>query len=322
MPNRVVSDALWTSHKLKKVPVKYRAEYANLIPLAEINGAFEADPELVWSKVYSFNRNDVTPVIVAEILDEFEKAGMLTRYKQDGKIYGKWVGIDKPGRLPGKAERERYNPANLPPLPIDLQESDKDHNFNYSGSLTIPLDSYIVEQCQETIGHVEDKKFYAKELKAAIKQHGHDKVLGAFKIWLPAVLPFSGRKPINAFIKSLNELTPQVKISSPALQEVETEIALITDNQVFFHVGQKPILASLISQYGKQEVLEAFNEFWSVEPDNMAFAAKNFIEQAQVRIESVRRNKQQKASKERLVDASIQAAREAAEIQEEIEDEL
>src|SRR5277367_1989216 len=113
MPSRIISgNDLYKSDKLKLVPVNFRAEYANLIPLAEANGAFECNPELIWSTVYSYNRTDVTPPIVAQILDEFEKAEMLTRYQVGKKTYGYWIGIEKPGRLPPPYERAKYR--NLP----------------------------------------------------------------------------------------------------------------------------------------------------------------------------------------------------------------
>ena len=67
MPKRVIDgDALWGSGKLLQVqPLEYRAEYANLIPLALANGSFEADPRLVWKNVYAYNRPDVTSVGVS-----------------------------------------------------------------------------------------------------------------------------------------------------------------------------------------------------------------------------------------------------------------
>lgn len=135
MPKRVVDgDALWRSHKLRKVePAKYRAEFANLIPMALANGVFEAEPELVWAEVYSFNRPDIQLSDVISILDEFERVGLLCRWqdvngiqkelngsKPEGKVWGYWIGIEKPGRLPGASRRgknERIGPT--PPLSVD-----------------------------------------------------------------------------------------------------------------------------------------------------------------------------------------------------------
>jgi hypothetical protein len=117
MPKRIIDgEALWTSIKLNTLePQAYRSEYANLLPLALANGVFEADPDLVWSRVYAFNRPDVTPELAAAILDSFEAAKMLFRWQeQDGKVWGYWIGIDKIGRLPTAARlnkrHERIGP--------------------------------------------------------------------------------------------------------------------------------------------------------------------------------------------------------------------
>jgi hypothetical protein len=136
MPKRIVDgDALWRSQKLSLVqPLKFRAEFANLIPLALANGVFEADPDLIWSTVYSYNRPDFSRKDVVALLAEFERVGLLVRWQDVngspealngnhgviGKVWGYWVGINKPGRLPGESRRgknERVGPT--PPLSVD-----------------------------------------------------------------------------------------------------------------------------------------------------------------------------------------------------------
>jgi hypothetical protein len=121
MPKRVLDgEALWTSDKLGQVePVAFRAEYANLLPLALGNGAFEAEPKKVWLKVYGYNRPDVSTDMVAAIFSEFERVKMLFRWKAaDGKVYGYWVGIDKSGRLPPPSH-VKYEKRG-PDVPADL----------------------------------------------------------------------------------------------------------------------------------------------------------------------------------------------------------
>lgn len=108
MPKRIVDgDALWKSDKLSQLPNDVKAEYANLIPLALANGSFECNPRLVWSKVYAYNRPEVTLEMTERILLELERVKLLFRWTDDpsGKIWGFWVGIDKPGRLPGDSRR-------------------------------------------------------------------------------------------------------------------------------------------------------------------------------------------------------------------------
>ena len=101
-------DALWRSDKLTQVqPPSYRAEYANMIPLALADGYFECNPRRVWADVYSYNRPDITVQIVEDILDEFERVGLISRKSDEkGKIWGFWTGIES--RLPCESQRDRY----------------------------------------------------------------------------------------------------------------------------------------------------------------------------------------------------------------------
>lgn len=123
MPKRVIDgEGLWLSNKLRQVPEQYRAEYANLIPLALANGTFECDPRKVWARVYIYNRPSVTLQVVEELLDSFERAKMLFRWQaEDGAIWGYWVGIDKPGRLPSGTDQK--NGAKGAAVPRELLQS-------------------------------------------------------------------------------------------------------------------------------------------------------------------------------------------------------
>ena len=106
MPKRVIDgDALWVSEKLTTVPEKYRAEYAWILPLAQVNGCFECRPMLVWRTCYSAIRTEWKIDDVAEILDAFEVAKMIFRWKVDGKTFGFFIGIQKEGRLPKPSDR-------------------------------------------------------------------------------------------------------------------------------------------------------------------------------------------------------------------------
>src|SRR5712664_824023 len=123
MPKRVLDgEALWLSNKLLQIPEQYRAEYANLIPLALANGTFECDARKVWARVYIYNRPSVTLQAVEEMLEAFEQAKMLFRWQaEDGSKWGYWVGIDKPGRLPSGNAKEHG--AKGQPVPQDLLKS-------------------------------------------------------------------------------------------------------------------------------------------------------------------------------------------------------
>jgi len=119
MPKRIVDgDAIWTSSRIRQIePPRFRAEYANLIPLALANGSFECDPVLVWTRVYAFNRPDITFEDAKAILDEFERVGLLFRWANGNrKEWGFWVKIDTPGRLPSPTQRERMVCGEDPPF--------------------------------------------------------------------------------------------------------------------------------------------------------------------------------------------------------------
>ena len=108
MPKRIIDgDALWVSEKLTLVPVKYRAEYAWILPLAQVNGCFECSPMLVWRTCYSALRSGWTVAKVAKMLNAFEAAKMLFRFRLDEKTYGFFIGIQKDGRLPRPSDRIR-----------------------------------------------------------------------------------------------------------------------------------------------------------------------------------------------------------------------
>jgi hypothetical protein len=100
-------DALWGSDKLTTVPEKYQVEYAWILPLAQVNGCFECTPKSVWRTCYSL-RSGWTIDEVAAMLDEFEKAKMLFRFQIAGKTHGFFIGMQKEGRLPSSAERNKY----------------------------------------------------------------------------------------------------------------------------------------------------------------------------------------------------------------------
>jgi hypothetical protein len=121
MPKRILDgEGLWRSAKLSRVePIRARAEYANMIPLALANGSFECSARLIWSQVYSFNRPDVTPEDVEIFLKAFEEARLLFRWMDgDGRSWAYFVGIDKPGRLPGKSRKGKNEKVGAEP-PLD-----------------------------------------------------------------------------------------------------------------------------------------------------------------------------------------------------------
>jgi hypothetical protein len=117
MPKRIVDgEGLWRSDKLAKVtPPKYKAEYANILPLALANGVFECSVSRVWSQVYAFNRPEISRKDVEKILKSFEDVGLLFLWADGGKVWAYFTGSEKRGRLPSQSLRERYGVGPNPP---------------------------------------------------------------------------------------------------------------------------------------------------------------------------------------------------------------
>ena len=116
MPKRVVDgDALWLSEKVRALPEEFRLHYANWIPLARENGVFEADPQRIQAQIYGYLRPNFNVKAVQRLLNALIRVGLVRVWDADGKTWGYFVGIDKPGRLPEMRYIERYK--NLPPNP-------------------------------------------------------------------------------------------------------------------------------------------------------------------------------------------------------------
>lgn len=106
-------EAIWRSNKLRRVqPPSYRAHYPWLLPLANDVGTFECDPAAIWAAAYAVNCPETTVDEVVKILDEFERVKLLFRWQDEGKTWAFWVGIDRPGLLPGPTHR--YSKAPTP----------------------------------------------------------------------------------------------------------------------------------------------------------------------------------------------------------------
>jgi hypothetical protein len=116
VPKRIVDgEALWTSTKVRRLPLKYRLHYANWIPLAAANGVFEVDFDAIRGRVYAASlRPPFTSKNVYEVACEFVTVGLLQIWQtDDGKVWAYFIGIHKSGRLPGTAVLSRY--PSLPP---------------------------------------------------------------------------------------------------------------------------------------------------------------------------------------------------------------
>lgn len=118
MAKRLIDEAIWLSEKVKKMPESLRLHYANWIPLAEANGVFEANSERIYSRLYSFLLPDFNSKCVRRLIISLHEVALVRFWKQDGKVWGYFVGMEK-GRLPAHIERFRNLPPNPPQWAVD-----------------------------------------------------------------------------------------------------------------------------------------------------------------------------------------------------------
>src|SRR6185437_10669782 len=134
MPKRIIDgEALWGSDRIASVePEWVRPEYANLIPLALSNGVFEFSVRRVWKDVYAYNRPSMTEKKVAIVLEALRAAKLLFVFQAEGKSWGFWTGIDRPGRLPSRERRGTHEKTGPEPPAELLQSFLMDANGNHT----------------------------------------------------------------------------------------------------------------------------------------------------------------------------------------------
>ena len=329
MPKRIVDgEALWRSKKLKSVKKEYRAEYANLIPLAEANGSFDADPERVWADVYSFNRPDVDVKTVVRILDEFEKAEMLQRWEEKGKTWGYWNGINKSGRLPVEAHLERYKhlPPDCPGLSRTVPEEagiiPKGLGSGSGIGIGVVKDVNLVKElprlCRQILGIRPERADFQVwgEIKELAKAYGSRPVMDAFEEWANANRGKAMAYPVSEFVRMADGLLGGIieLKKSPALQALLDQIAVESSNDIVFSPEQIPVISKLFTEHGQDLVLAAFRDFYSRIEDDFSRkrAAKDFTEKAGQFIRTLLARQEEESKTKQLLEASRRQLEETA----------
>lgn len=112
---RIISERLWHSSKVSNIqPKEWRPEYAWLVAIAFVDGTFEADPQEIWARAYAYSRPDWNAEKVVQLLDEFERVGLLQRIKdKDGRVWGFWTGSDNFTPPPSKRNHYRAGKRSL-----------------------------------------------------------------------------------------------------------------------------------------------------------------------------------------------------------------
>jgi hypothetical protein len=233
---------------------------------------------------------------------------------------------------------ENENSSNVPtvilkPLPevklISLPVENSDTYGNPYLSNHLPIESNFEAITKECLGMSEDRKQWTKELKAAVKEFGHDEVLNAFYFWASSQGTFMGRRPITFFLKNIGshisygDAARKPSVTNPALDRVCQKVAYVSDNKVFFTGEYRVKLALLIKDFGEELVLTAFTDFYQdIEDRNIQWAARNFLERASVMVSIIAKKREEAKAQENLLKVTYQKATENVEVLDEEEDEL
>lgn len=93
MPNRILKESILDSPTLARLSEFSQDQFPRLLLLCDDWGCFNADPDTVKGKAYP-KRPKVTPKVVSNTLQEFNRSGMLFLWTVEERIYGYWVGWD------------------------------------------------------------------------------------------------------------------------------------------------------------------------------------------------------------------------------------
>lgn len=301
MPKRMVDgEGLWLSPKVRSLPAEYRMHYANWLPLAEANGAFEVNTHQILVRVYSFLLPKITEKVVKKILNEFEKAGLLEIYEQKDKTWGYFTGIEKGGRLPPKSQLLRYK--GLPPLPPRMCLGDnKDDPTDIltgfgldrlgsgldriGGQKEESTDMAFIQNIERTARRVlkftkdlhpqERRRFNA--MKEAFTS---DRVESDFEAWVEENRDGSWQQPFSAYLKiCVDRLKgePEAEVADdPRIRQVTAKVYEMT--------GRLPMGAGLIyiqrllTKYETSAILDGFREYFNgLDTFEQKWAVKNYF---------------------------------------------
>lgn len=351
MPARVIDgEGLWRSKKIKSLPIAFRAEYANLVPLAEANGVFDCDPDHVWAEVYAFNRPDVTPETVVRILDSLEHVDLLRRFTAAGRVYGYWTGIHKSGRLPTGTHLARYK--NLPPNPPpEILSEETPHSYSpgelpdtpglvgddpagFGIGLDRSGDGVVLPQnqndeetdmkakkeiphlCRRILGtKAETYDNVWAEIKELETIYGSTIVINTFAEWAHtrAGDDFRG-KPVTEFLKTADGLLSGALsvIASPATGALANELAYLSGGSVTFDDQTKSALTRLLKDHSDAELTAAFRQFFGDLSLDDAFQMKYAAKKFTEKAEQLVYVQRRRKAEQQQAAESLEATKEAS----------
>jgi len=331
-------DRLWRSDKLKQVkPESFRAEYANMLPLALANGTFECSPEKIWFEVYAFNRESFKPSKIAKILDEFERAKLLFRWVAgDGKVWGYWTGIEKTLPTDEQIKQSRYKTGQ--PVPkqqlTDFISSATCNNVEQQVARTwigldrnelegveednVNIKNALTDKAREILGvRIGPQDSNWPEIKSLVRVYGDDAVAGKFEQWAKSQTQIPNY-PLSGFIRIADGLLSgkfSSSVSPEELSSLVNDLVIVSDGRVIFNNNQKQAIAGLLVDNSPADIKSAFQEFWgNIENDDFSVrqAAKTFTEAAEQLLAVQSRRREKEARTQELLRASTEAEQKKA----------
>lgn len=325
MPKRMIDgEALWTSGKLKKVQTGFRAHYANWLPLAEANGVFEVDFDIIRSRVYPIIDPAMDASGVEVVYREFVRTGLIREWYEQEKRWAYFVGIDKPGRLPAEKHVSRYK--HLPPNPpayFPEETGSMPEGFGVGldrlgvglEGENMSLKSNITDKARIILGlriNPDDRSW--PEITALSRAYGPDPVLSAFEEWAESRVGENLTYPLSKFIDQADGIlrgTITLKAHPDAAQLIN-ELGVISNGSVLFDQKQSQAIGKLLSDYSFSDIKLAFKEFFAALDDfSTKFASKKFVEQAS-QLLYVQKHRREQAEKQQTLIARISENERAA----------
>lgn len=126
MPSRIIREQICTSDTLAKIPAEAERLFWRLVVQADDFGLFDARPKIVLGKCMTSLIGSVTEDDVVQWLDELEEAGLIIRYRVDGRPYLKLATWERHQRPPKSTSKPRHplpSPGPSPDTPGDSPDS-------------------------------------------------------------------------------------------------------------------------------------------------------------------------------------------------------
>ena len=348
MPKRVIDgEALWTSKKLKNLGATdclATLLYCWLLPLADHQGVFEYDLDLIWKDAL-FYLDIMTPTELADYLSLYVKGGLLLVFESNSKKWGYWVGMEKSGRLPGAEHSKRYKKTeydlsdmsrttagyvpdisargigigigsgigvgigsgaeNPAPAPSDEKEE----------VVTKSTVQAIEDTCRKVFGYDPKSGEVRASLKSLVGTYGDSAIVDAFQDWAESCQGSPMNYPLTTFsrvaIGIINGSTV-VKVDD-TMQNLLDEIGEIAGNDIVFSKNQTVALRQMLIEYGHDDFLAAFKDFHSKQDEFMLKrAAASWIATGFQYIRNIVLARQQQKMREQVADQLTEQGRREA----------